>query len=82
MEWLFRRKGMKICQQQETENYGAVSFITRTGKECAARRTNEALRQKERQMNGKEIFSSNSRRIWILVLKTSWKFILQIWRIA
>ena len=71
MEWLFRRKGMKICRQQETENYGAVSFIIKTGKEYAEKRTNEVLRRKEKRMSGKEIFSSNSRRIWISVLKIS-----------
>ena len=47
MEWSFRRKGMKICRQQETGNYGVVSFITRTGRECAAKRTNEVLRRKK-----------------------------------
>ncbi len=57
-------------------------FKTRIGREYAEKRTNEVLKQKEKRMNGKEIFSSNSRRIWILVLKISWKFILQIWRIA
>ena len=71
-----------ICRQQETGNYGAVSFIIRIGREYAEKRTNEVLKQKEKRMNGKEIFFSNSRRIWILVLKISWKFILQIWRIA
>lgn len=62
---------MKICRQRETGNYGAVSFIIRTGREYAEKRTNEVLRRKEKQMNGKEIFFSNSRRIWISVLKTS-----------
>ncbi len=33
------------------------------------KRTNEVLRQKEKQMNGKETFFSNSRRIWISVLR-------------
>ena len=60
-----------ICRQQETGNYGAVSFTTKTGREYAEKRTNEALKQKEKRMNGKEIFSSNSRKIWISVLKTS-----------
>lgn len=41
---------MKICRQQETENYGAVSFIIKTGREYAAKRTNEVLRQKEKQI--------------------------------
>ena len=48
MEWLFRRKGMKICRQQETGNYGVVSFITKTGREYAEKRTNEVLRRKEK----------------------------------
>lgn len=62
MGWLFRRKGMKICRQQETENYGAVSFITKTGREYAEKRTNGVLRRKEKQMNGKEIFSSQQQK--------------------
>ena len=37
---------MKICRQQETENYGAVSFIIKTGREYAAKRTNEVFKTK------------------------------------
>ena len=66
---VWKKEGMKICRQQETENYGAVSFIIKTGREYAAKRTNEVLRQKEKQINGKETFFSNSRRIWISVLR-------------
>ena len=46
-------------------------FYYKDGKEYAEKRTNEVLRRKEKRMSGKEIFSSNSRRIWISVLKTS-----------
>ena len=55
-----------ICRQQGKGNYGVASFITRTGREYAEKRTNEDLRPKEKRMNGKEIFFSNSRRIEVL----------------
>ena len=44
-------------------------FYYKDWQEYAAKRTNEVLRQKEKQMNGKETFFSNSRRIWISVLR-------------
>ena len=44
-----------ICRQQETGNYGAVSFIIRIGREYAEKRTNEVLKQKEKRMNGKKL---------------------------
>ena len=36
-----------ICRQQETGNYGAVSFIIRIGRKKKKKRTNEVLKQKE-----------------------------------
>ena len=71
---------MIICRLQEMVRLGAASSIMRTGKAYAIRRTNEVLRQKQKQRNG-SVTSGNSReRIWISTLRTSLKSILPIWR--
>ena len=51
------------------------------GRASVIRRTRGDLRQRQKRNSGNGIFDSNKRKIWISILRTSFKFIMRIWNI-
>ena len=64
-----------MAGKQETVRCGVVSFISRTGRECAIRKIREALEQKQKLNSGNGISFSNSSAIWTSILKTLFRFL-------